>query len=276
MGKTMAFKIDIDWTPETITLAVDTWKRIIEAAQGGVRSGYTYPQSGDVSEAWITALSLSEGLGVHDTYGRRVWEPISVTLMSYGHHHGSCLDAANVRALADTPGVTTSTGDRDGGGSATMEVGELPGDDSNDLDTRLGWLVAVADMVEGLESDYPLIDDGAHSEYVNELAENAWDSWLGSDVCDAVAEKLTERLRVDEAYAARLRERYGYMLDDDCINDDQYVAEMVVAEMVVAVRTVYYGFEENEWNCDGATDVRNGRHDEAVVHVYETVFVKQA
>jgi hypothetical protein len=38
------------------------------------------------------------------------------------------------------------------------------------------------------------------------------------------------------------------------------------------IRVTYYQYEDNEWDCESATSVVNGRHDEAVRYVAETVF----
>lgn len=189
--------------------------------------------------------------------------PITLTLITCGDYHGSDVDAANNRALQGTPGVTVSEPNTGGQGSvfnvSTTVVGAMtsfenatdPGDEDRDPAERradaLEWLESLVTRMEGL-TDYPLLNDETHSELVDELAEQAWDSWLESDVFD----KLRELAPMD---------------------DDVYEVDRVQEDENVKVQTAYYGYGENDWIVpslgEGAT---NGRHADAVKHVARTVF----
>lgn len=189
--------------------------------------------------------------------------PITLTLITCGDYHGSDVDAANNRALQGTPGVEVREPNTGGMASvfnvSTTVVGEMSSfinnqstdewerDPAERRADALEWLESLVTRMEGL-TDYPLLNDETHSELVDELAEQAWDSWLESDVFD----KLRELAPMD---------------------DDVYEVDRVQEDENVKVQTAYYGYGENDWIVpslgEGAT---NGRHADAVKHVARTVF----
>ena len=207
----------------------------------------------------IRALVLSDGeeceypVGNPWSDGDRLY-PITLSLMAYGDGYGTDYDAANVRALRETPGVTVSTpGRRDDGGSATVVVGDMSSfanaqGETPDPATAIEWLASLVSQMEHL-TDYPLLDDDAHSEYVNELAGESWDAYLRSDV----SSELGDLSPTGE---------FGY--DDVRVAGDARTGEDIVRE-------AYYAYEGNEWNATTATEVANGHHDDAVRHVAATV-----
>lgn len=216
------------------------------------------------NEEEIRALVLSDGEETGhpcvNQAGINVWSgddrlyPITLTLMAYGDYHGSDLDAANVRSLDGTPGVTVSMpGRRDDGGSATVVLGEMTsfanaqGDEPSAEDAIM-WLRDLVSTLDGL-SGYPLISDQTHSEYVTELADEAWDAYLRSDI-ESELRKMSPDGEFDYADVK--------IIGDPRDGDD-------------IIRCAYYAFEENEWNAENATSVVNARHDDAVRHVAETV-----
>jgi hypothetical protein len=192
--------------------------------------------------------------------------PITLTLISCGDYHGSDVDAANNRALDSTPGVDVSEPNTGGMGSvfnvSTTIVGEMssfenatdPGDTEREPAQRradaLMWLESLVTQMEGLATDTVLLDEEKHSELIEELAGEAWDSWLESDV-------HSELKAIGPG---------GTDAWDDLIDD-------LGPEAQAKVREAYYAFEDNEWTVsslgNGAT---NGRHDDAVKHVARTVF----
>jgi hypothetical protein len=199
------------------------------------------------------------------SYGDRLY-PVTLTLISCGDYHGSDVDAANNRALDGTPGVDVSEPNTGGMGSvfnvSTTVVGAMssfenatdPGDTDREPAARradaLMWLESMVKQMEGLV-DYALLDVGVWSEFVDELAEEAWDSWLESDTLSALQDLAPE--------------------DGTTVWED--VLDNVSDELNESIRDAYFGFEANDWIVsslgEGAT---NGRHEETVKHVARTLF----
>lgn len=94
-------------------------------------------------------------------------------------------------------------------------------------------------MLEGLQ-DYPLISDESHSEYEDQLADEAWDAWLRDDMIGDLEAVALEGWEITDGVESELR-------------------------------TAYYAYEENEWYCESATNIVNGRHDDAMAHAALTV-----
>lgn len=262
----MALKMQREWTPAQITTAVELWRRLADVYAVGayervtLSSGSHYTRhvaEKDLTEEWVTALVISDGERVEfpaDSGGYvGAYDPVELSLIGYSDYSGTAYDAANVRALADTPGVTTSTDGRQGEGSATMVVGEMPGGD--DTDTALGWLRHVVEIIEALQ-DYPLISDDTHDEYLAELADEAWGQWLQSDVRAAVESRLGELLLGDEEAA------WDAVEARETAEEDPF-------------REAFYGYRHpsgESWRAEGATSVVHPFQDEAVAHVLVKVF----
>lgn len=194
--------------------------------------------------------------------------PITLELISCGDYHGSDLDAANNRALDGTPGVDVSEPNTGGMGSVfnvsttivgamtSFENSQTPADWEREPATRradaLMWLTSLVEQMEGL-IDYALLDEAVHSEFVDELAEEAWSDHLESDTFDALLDFASSHATDDRDYAE--------------------VLDAMRVEEPNRVHAAYFDCEENEWNVhslsEGAT---NGRHEEAVKHVARTLF----
>lgn len=230
----------IDYTAEQRARAVELWQRILDYRDAYLTelwpTGYgSYGETNidAVSPEWLAALVDSDGAGTDEH------NPVTVTLVSYSDYGGSDCDAANVRALDGTPGVTTSTGGYHGEGTATVQLGELPGGEDESIDDGLDRLEHVADLMAGLE-DYPLIDEEIHSEYQTELEDEAWDAWLRDDVIGDLDRVAPHEWEITDGVEAELR-------------------------------TAYYAYELSEWVCESATSVHNYRHDDALAHAALTV-----
>lgn len=201
------------------------------------------------------------------SYGDRLY-PITLTLISCGDYHGSDVDAANNRALDGTPGVMVREPNTGGQGSvfnvSTTVVGEMsgfenakdPGDTEREPAERradaLMWLESLVGQMESLVDNVTFLDESKHSEYLSELADEAWGSWLESDVFSELGELAGSYWDRDEDWHDEL--------------DAMREAEPG------PVREAYFGFEDNEWTAESATSVVNGRHEDAVKHVARTVF----
>lgn len=160
--------------------------------------------------------------------------------VSYSDYGGSDLDAANVRALIEIFGHDTFVhlyGPHGSVGLALPCGALLPDDPDGDI---LASLVKTIDALR----DYPIVDECVHSSYVDEIADEAWSSWIRSDL----ARDLDDYAPDGDASDALL----------DCDEDELYGA--------------YYGFEGNDWVCETATSAVNLRHDDAVRHVAAAVF----
>lgn len=225
----------IEYTDEQRARALELWERILDAHGIHLREtwrtqygGYDAAPIDAVSPDWLAALVATDGEGTEDL------NPVEVNLMAYGDYGGSDLDAANIRALDGTPGITIHRYGHHGDVSATMQAGELPGDDTDPVDDRLDHLESIVEILDGL-ADYPLIDEEIHTQYVDELADAAWDDWLRSDVISDL-----ERVALD-----------GWEITDGVADE---------------LRTAYYACEENAWSCETATTVHNYRHADALAH----------
>ena len=210
-------------------------------------SGYTWTQD---TSPW------SYGLRLH---------PITLMLITCGDYHGSDVDAANNRALQGAPGVEVREPNTGGQGSvfnvSTTVVGAMssfenatnPGDTERDPAVRrtdaLEWLESLVTTMESLVDNVTLLDEGKHSEYLDELAGEAWESYLERDVIDMLAK-----------IGPGGREAWDDLLDSSG------------EELSAMVRAAYFGFEDNEWTAETATSVVNGRHEDAVKHVAREVF----
>lgn len=218
------------YSPEEYKRAVEVWRRLLDnpythAVEDRRHGKYSLDS---VEDAHLYSLIIADG------EGSDYWSPVEITLASYSDYGGNDFDAANVRALGENfSWVSTRTGGFHGEGAAWIQLGKLPGETT--IAEALDQLEELADVLDGL-TDYPLIDEETHSQYVGELAEEAWDQYLESDV----RSELAELLGCDESD-----------LDDFRFSEDE-------------IRELYYSFEDNEWNCETATSVVNGRHDEAV------------
>ncbi len=276
----------MEFTAAQLDQAVDLWEQLVslDGVSGSTQGYYAHSQvhlSPDVkgpsqgnayrmpNTAELRALILSDGettpYPVTGHSDSNPWnqsdelDPIEITLISCGDYHGSCLDSANNRALDGHPGVTVSYPGTGGMGSveseSTVVVGQMSafangqGDEPTASDA-LEWLVALVLIMHGL-SDYPLIDDEKHSEYVNELADEAWDAYLRSDI-----ESELRDLDPTGEFT---------FWDDITIPDDPRDTDDIVRE-------AYYAYDENEWTCESATSVVNGRHSDAVRYAAARVF----
>lgn len=223
----------------------------------------------DLSDPDLTDAQRAETYfheDVNPWNGSDVLGPITLTLISCGDYHGSDVDAANNRALQGTPGVDVSEPNTGGMGSvfnvSTTVVGKMssfensqtPADWEREPATRradaLMWLESLAEQMEGLATDTVLLDSETHSELIDELAGEAWDSWLESDV-------HSELIKIGPGG----RDAWSDLLDD------------MGPELKANIRETYYEYEENEWTVSSLSEgATNGRHSDAVHHVALHVF----
>lgn len=192
--------------------------------------------------------------------------PITLTLITCGDYHGSDVDAANNRALQGTPGVEVREPNTSGMSSvfnvSTTVVGEMSSFTNNQTTAdwerdpaqqradALEWLESLVKQMEGLATDYPLIDDEEHSKLVDELAEEAWDAWLESNV-------HSELIKMGPG---------GSDAWEDSFDD-------MGPELQATIREAYYAFEGNDWVVESlGSGAVNGAHTDAVKHVARTVF----
>jgi hypothetical protein len=80
----------------------------------------------------------------------------------------------------------------------------------------------------------------SHTAYVDALAEQAWDQWLGADVLAALWDLS-----------------HGNPEDFQFTDDE--------------IRALYYGYDENWWTCETATSAHNENHEDALTHVCESI-----
>ncbi|MFI5777010.1 hypothetical protein [Nocardia sp. NPDC051570] len=223
------------YSPGQYERAVELWRRLLDC--GGVAAYGAHNIFRDsIEDSHLWELVMSDGAETEDV------EAITVSLMSYSDHGGSCLDAANVRSLAEMyVWVSTHTNGVHGEGEASVTLGELPRDVDNEVDWQLDQLEGLVKTIEAL-ADYPLIDDEMHSNYVRELASESWGCFFGSQVHSDLADILSN--------------------GDVCDMDDFGFPEHEIREMYYGSSNL--GGPDDEWVCEGATSVVNYRHDEIV------------
>ncbi|HVV11594.1 hypothetical protein [Amycolatopsis sp.] len=230
----MAAKVQHPYSPEQYTRVVELWRRlldchIVEAYE--VQAYGRLSHVGRIDDVTLYELVLSDGEETGDLY------PVTLNLVSYSDYGGSDIDAANVRALKDVPGVIVSDIDF-GGKAATATLGELP--DTEDTEDGINRLESLVYSIEHI-AEYVLLDEETHSEYVTELAEEAWDQYLGSDVLSEVETALGLDDTLDTL------DVFGFSEDD--------------------IRELYYGFEGTEFYAETATSVVNANHVDAIAYV---------
>lgn len=234
----MAMRTQVAYSPEQYARAVELWERLVDCEGVNLSEdrGYT-AHIPSVEDESLYSLILSDGEETDEQYS------VKVSLISYSDYGGTCADAANVRALEERYGwVNTSTDGVHGAGEAWVRLGELPPDEDGDIDWQLGQLEDLVKDIEALAA-YTLIDEEKHSEYVQELAEEAWDQYLGNDVLSDLADELSNGDTWD-------LNSFGY-------SDDE-------------IREMYY---ELTWEhgtgpeCEGATSVRFPYHGEVIADI---------
>ncbi len=100
---------------------------------------------------------------------------VSSTLFSHGDYAGSeTVGRANIRALQDSPGAWLQHLDY---GYEQLWLPDTP-------ENR--------ELIEGLEDDYPLIDDEVLSQIELELEEEAWGSWIRRDLLHNLPDSIQD------------------------------------------------------------------------------------
>lgn len=238
----------MDFTGVQLVRTVELWMDLIATVEDLGNGG----KASELTEADLFKLVISDGDGLYDV------ERIDMTLISCGDYHGNDLDSANNRALDGTPGVQVRYPNTGGMGSIESEssvvIGEMSGF-GDSPEEAIDGLRLLADTM-GRLLDYELLDEEIHSEYISELADDAWSQWLRSETMSELDSML-------------LAETDGGWDTETC----PLVYSNDRRGRVGRVRDAYYSYEENEWNAESATSVVNGHHDEAVRHVFETVFL---
>lgn len=120
-----------------------------------------------------------------------------------GDYAGSAVEAANRQELLELYPETFVVGYASFG-YETLLLPESATFDDDETD--------MLDVIASL-SDYPLVNDETHGRIVHEWAQEAWDSWLESDVSRELDKSLTDYPRALETLeswqeSGRLRERF--------------------------------------------------------------------
>jgi hypothetical protein len=202
-------------------------------------------------------LRLRAGLGEHVTaeHGDTVdyddlrtseWTADLVELpVRYSDTHGSDLSVVNQRYLIEKFGARVFVhlrNERDGARGIGLPVCRpLPGDDAEN--SALHRLIREVERLRLVG----LLDEERHGRYIETLAEQAWRSHLRAEVI------TTLRTLAPDTEEDRAVVLAGLDADDP-------------------IGETYFGFEGNEWTAVTPFRVRNGRHDQAVMHVATTLF----
>ncbi|WP_280350376.1 hypothetical protein [Nocardia abscessus] len=231
----MAVKIHNVYSPDQYKRVVELWRRLLNCSCVS-----TYGQRYDNYLGWLDDEHLYE-LVLSNGEETENYESVKVSLMSCSNYGGSDYDAANIRWLSENMDWVTTVVDYGphSESEAYVMLGELPPSAGDDVDERLAQLEYLVKTIEGLEN-YALIDDEIHTEYVEELATEAWDQWLAWDVKQDLNDWLVGNS--------------GWDLHDFGFSDDE-------------IRDMYYEFtsEQNFGpHCESATSVVFPYHDEVV------------
>ena len=100
---------------------------------------------------------------------------VSSDFLSHGDYAGAGdIGRANIRVLEDNPDSILRHG---GYGYEQLWLPDTP-------ENR--------ELIEGLESDYPLLDDEVHSQIESELEDEAWENWLRRDLVRETPETIRD------------------------------------------------------------------------------------
>lgn len=294
------------YTAEELTSIVDLWERLCAITTGETTGEYLHStrylsphgqgnttRMPDATE--IRALVLADGAETEYpkhgefedgrymdhvspySYGDQLY-PITLTLISCGDYHGSDLDSANNRALDQNfVGVDVCYPHTGGRGSvesvSTVELGCMSvfGDSERE---EIDNLRALVEALEGL-TDYPLLDEETHSEYVSTLAKDAWDQWIYIDVQSELVALCPNRVDYPARVAGELVENAHELVEALWNASGEHAAtDTRGLDVDDAFREAYYEFEDNEWIVEsgGATNVINDNHPLAVAHAARVVF----
>lgn len=205
---------------------------------------YTAEQYQRAIDAWEFIAKFSgetiddEVLRIHILNDGHLVNQVDLDLISYSDYHGSDIDAANVKALVHmTNGQVWDSGiGRHGLSSACMTLGELP--EADDTEDGVKQLEYVVELLKRLE-EYPLLDEGIHGEYIEQLVNEAWDGWLEQDLLNELDEVL-------------------------CGGED-YLCDFNFSKR--EIYAIYQFVADPEWVCETATSVVNTRHQETLAAV---------
>jgi hypothetical protein len=224
------------YTPAQYELAAELWGRLLDSGRVSLKNDDYGTYLEKVTEEHLLQLVMSDGAQTHD------YPAVTVTLISYSDHgsYGSDIDAANVRALENTPGVQTDAGTYEG--QAWTQLGELPGDLDDDVDTGLEWLKSLVETIEAL-NDYPFINENTYFEYEEERREAAWVESVRDEVISELNDWAGDGNWADFGYSEdQLREMFdeapsGYweferlsMVRKHQDDDVEWIKELVLRE----------------------------------------------
>ncbi|MBM7771960.1 hypothetical protein JOD54_002164 [Actinokineospora baliensis] len=251
-------KIAWPYSPAQYERVVNAWQGIMASPSVRVAADCGYRNAaGPVPDTTLYELVMSDGAATDDV------EAHTLTLFSWSDYSGDCCDVVNARVLAEEfPGwVCLSENGTHGDGSAWIQVGEA-WPDSEDTEDAVQRLELLARIVEST-TDNPLLSDDAHSEHMTRLANENWDQYLGSDLSIEVS-KLIHEVDVQVPLVAMY---YGHPVVDH--ND---YADWLWDTFEDRFRVAYYEYPDNEWYCEGATNVVNAAHEKAMKYAARTVF----
>jgi hypothetical protein len=124
-------------------------------------------------------------------YGEDCEDMLIALPCAYGDYLGSDFDAANSRYLTENYAFVRTEGDDTAGVSTIVSVlsGSLGVVDGEAPEATTEEIVALTHEIESL-SDYPLLDDDTHSEYIAELTEASWDAYRWGDLVSTIGDRF--------------------------------------------------------------------------------------
>lgn len=241
------------YSPEQYARAVELWKELIALDRVGLYYGRheIYLGKDRLDDDHLFTLVITDGEVTDD------FDDVKVQLLSYSDYDGSDYDAANVIALKNEfDWVNTSTDGRQGEGEAWVQLGELPAGEHDTINEGLDNLESLVRTIGSL-TDYALISEEVHSEYIDGLANDAWDAYLRSDLISDLEKMNPER------------DENGEVLE---LDRSMAITPEAFQDLEDELRDAYYEYEGNEWNAETATNVVNGHHEDAEYYVAFKIF----
>ncbi|ONI83485.1 hypothetical protein ALI22I_33875 [Saccharothrix sp. ALI-22-I] len=222
------------YSPDQYAQVVELWERLLSCHRVGLSEDRYGRGLDKIEPEWLYQLVMSDGAETYD------YPAVTVTVAEYSDYNGDEYDAANVAVLEDQYGLNTRGGSH-GWQAAWVQLGELPVITDDTIDVGIERLKTLVEVVEALtQGDVVCLDDDVLEDHRQAVIEDTWVNYYARELSSAL-EDLTD-----------------YNSDDLGFSDEE-------------IKSLYFEFEGNDWEFQGATEITNNGHDEAVEHVIETI-----
>ncbi|WP_394615898.1 hypothetical protein JNUCC0626_40215 [Lentzea sp. JNUCC 0626] len=221
------------YSPDQYTEAVELWERLADVPRVGLTLDETGRALEKVPAEHLFSLVMSDGSPTRD------FGAVTVILVEHSDLHGSEYDATNVLVLEEDYDLPVDEG-RHGYRAVWLQLGELPVVTDDDIDTGIGRLRLLVELAEGMSGDVVCLRNDRLEEYREERITHAWEGFYAQEL------------------SSELDSVTWWNADDLAVSDDE-------------IRSLYFGFDQNDWQFNTSTDVTNDAHKQAVDHVIDSI-----